>query len=118
MPTDLEALVELLKDVVAFSLSSRDFIWMGFLGQDTRREYVRRSLRCAGGGLLVFRCEGSPSDLVVWGKGDRDQVSKNSGRRSSICDPVLPFVSLTGRACDRGLIDYVLWSDRREEISG
>ena len=68
MPTDLEALVELLKDVVAFSLSLRDFIWVGFLWQDTRRVDVRRSLRCAGGGLLVFRCGGSPLDLVVWGK--------------------------------------------------
>ena len=88
MPTDLEALVELLKDVVAFSLGWRDFIWMGFPGQDTRREYVRRSLRCAGGGLLVFRCGDSPLDLVVWGKEVAIKYQRTGGRRSSTSDPV------------------------------
>ena len=68
MPTDLEALVELLKDVVTFGLVWRDFIWVGFLWQDTRRVDVRRSSRFVGGGLLVFRCGGSPLDLVEWGK--------------------------------------------------
>jgi len=74
--TDLEACVELLKDVVAFSLSSRDFICMDFLWHDTRRVYVRRSSRCAGGGLPVSRCGGSPSlSSCRVGEGGRDQVA-------------------------------------------
>ena len=55
--------------------------------------------------------------LVVWGKA----IKPRSGVVCGLLWPVSPFETLPGRACDRGLIDYVLgveWSDRGEERSG
>jgi hypothetical protein len=72
VPTNLETLVELLKDVVAFSLSwCRILVVWACLG-DT---YVRRSLQCVGGGLPASRCGGSPSDRV----GRRSRSSRDQG---------------------------------------
>lgn len=78
--TDLEALVELSKYIVAFRLCSSLSVSEGG-GHESWKVGVRRSLRCDGGGLLVSRCEGFP--FVP--NGDYVSVLGQPGRGKMTC---------------------------------